>query len=206
MTDADTDRTFPAAGTDPRVRPQDDLFGFVNGPWLEQAEIPADLPTAGAFIDLLLDAERQVADILQDAATRAGRGETDPGSAERKIGDLYSSFMAEDRVETLGAQPLSGDLAAIDAAADTTELLHLLGRLERAGVAGVLETSVDTDDRNSERYLVNPCVKAGSVFPTSPTTATSRSHRCGTSTSPTWPPCSLSSGDATARLPTRRSG
>ena len=156
-TDTDTDRTAAAAaaGTDPSIRPQDDLFGYVNGPWLEQAEIPADLPTAGAFVDLLLDAERQVADILHEAAARAGRGETDLGSAEQKIGDLYASFMADDRVEALGAQPLSSDLDAIDAVADTTELVHLLGRLERTGVGGVLVTSVDTDDRNSERYLVN---------------------------------------------------
>lgn len=75
MTDTDTDRTSAAAaaaaGTDPSIRPQDDLFGYVNGPWLEQVEIPADLPTAGAFVDLLLDAERQVADILHTRLRRA---------------------------------------------------------------------------------------------------------------------------------------
>ncbi len=140
---------------DPTIRPQDDLFGHVNGDWLKSAEIPADLPTAGAFVDLLLDAERQVADILAEAAEGSGRGEAAAGSAEQKIGDLYASFMDEDNVEALGLDPLLGDLAAIDAVADTGELLHLLGRLERDGVGGMVVTHVDTDDRDSDRYIVN---------------------------------------------------
>ncbi len=41
------------------VRPQDDLFGHVNGAWLDSAEIPADLPIAGSFVDLILAAERR---------------------------------------------------------------------------------------------------------------------------------------------------
>ena len=37
------------AHTDTSVRPQDDLFRFVNGQWLATAEIPADRPSSGAF-------------------------------------------------------------------------------------------------------------------------------------------------------------
>ncbi len=102
-----------------------------------------------------MDAEKQVADILAEAAERSGRGESEAGSAEQKIGDLYASFMDEDHVEALGLEPLLGELAAIDAVADTAELLHLLGRFERDGVGGMVATHVDTDDRDSERYIVN---------------------------------------------------
>ncbi|WP_172835233.1 hypothetical protein, partial [Mycobacterium gordonae] len=34
---------------DPAARPQDDLFGHVNGRWLTEYEIPADRATDGAF-------------------------------------------------------------------------------------------------------------------------------------------------------------
>ena len=37
---------------DERVRPQDDLFQYVNGKWLEKAVIPDDRPTAGGFSEL----------------------------------------------------------------------------------------------------------------------------------------------------------
>ncbi|MBA3232531.1 MAG: hypothetical protein H0T17_01075 [Propionibacteriales bacterium] len=131
------------------VRPQDDLFGWVNREWLATAQISADLPAAGAFVDLVLDAERQVADILEAAAGRSAG--TASGSNEQKIGDLYASFMATDRVEALGFRPVLDHLAAIEAVADTGELVHLLGTFERGGVPGLLVSHVDTDDR----YVVN---------------------------------------------------
>ena len=34
------------------VRPQDDLYNYVNGKWLEKAKIPADQSSTGGFIDL----------------------------------------------------------------------------------------------------------------------------------------------------------
>ena len=37
------------ATSDSSIRPQDDLFRFVNGGWLATAEIPADRPSSGAF-------------------------------------------------------------------------------------------------------------------------------------------------------------
>ena len=39
-------------GMNPDIRPQDDLFGHVNGRWLDETEIPADKSSWGAFIAL----------------------------------------------------------------------------------------------------------------------------------------------------------
>src|SRR5689334_18864067 len=100
---------------DDSIRPQDDLFGHVNGRWLETAEIPADLSRTGGFIDLSLEAEAEVGDILREASAAAADGTAAPGSDRRKIGDLFASFMDEERVEALGAAPLADDLAAIAA-------------------------------------------------------------------------------------------
>ena len=47
-------------GMDPSVRPQDDLFGHVNGRWLAETEIPADRACWGAFYALA-----QAADALK---------------------------------------------------------------------------------------------------------------------------------------------
>ena len=85
---------------DPEVRVQDDLYRHVNGHWLAEAEIPADKPLTGAFMDLRDQAEIAVRDII----TTLDGGE--PGSDEAKIADLYASFMDEDAVEAAGASPL----------------------------------------------------------------------------------------------------
>ena len=136
------------------VRPQDDLFGHVNGAWLDSAEIPADLPIAGSFVDLILAAERDAAEILRDAAARAAAGEAAPGSNQQKLGDIFASFMDEDRVEELGAEPLREDLAAIDAVDDMSALVRVFGRFERTGVSGFVGVHVDTDDKDSDRSVV----------------------------------------------------
>jgi len=142
-------------GGDPHVRPQDDLYSHVNGGWLATAEIPADLPVTGGFVDLLLEAEEQVADILQEAANASAAGRVALGSPHQKIGDLFASFMDEAAAEAAGAEPLRADLVAIDAAPDVATLLSHVGRLERDGVGGAVVSSVDIDDRNSDRYVVN---------------------------------------------------
>ncbi len=154
MSSTRADVRAKSPGVDPTIRPQDDLFGHVNGSWLETVEIPADLSTAGAFADLVLDAERQVGEILVEAAEPSSSSRATHGSNEQKLGDLYASFMDEDRVERLGVDPLSGDLAAIDEVTDHSGLMRLLGRLGRQGVGGVVAGHVATDDRDSDRYVV----------------------------------------------------
>ena len=44
---------------DPAVRPQDDLFGHVNGTWIRETEMPADRGRYGSFDRLRENAEEQ---------------------------------------------------------------------------------------------------------------------------------------------------
>jgi endothelin-converting enzyme/putative endopeptidase len=132
------------------IRPQDDLFGHVNGTWLEEVEIPSDRASWGPFVMLADAAEQQVHEIIEACA----RGEV-AGDDARKIGDLFASFMDEDRVNELGSTPIHGVLASIDALGDLGDLAAFLGEFERRGGGGLFGSYVDTDDRNSDRYLVN---------------------------------------------------
>ena len=140
---------------DDSVRPQDDLFGHVNGTWFKTAEFRADLSTIGGFIDLALEAEAELGDILGEASEASGAGVAPPGSDRQKIGDLFASFMDEDRGEVLGHGPLAADLAAIDGLQDLRGLAELLGRLQRDHLGSLVDCSVKTDDRSSDRYIVN---------------------------------------------------
>ena len=54
---------------DTDARPQDDLFGHVNGRWLAEYEIPADRATDGAFRYLFDRAEEQVRDLITEASS-----------------------------------------------------------------------------------------------------------------------------------------
>ncbi len=137
---------------DGETRPQDDLFGHVNGRWLATAELPPDLSTIGGFVDLALEAERVVGEILAEAAADAAAPD---GSSRRKIGDLYASFMDETRIEAAGLAPLEADLAAIDTLGDIAGLARLHGVLQRGLLDGAVRSYVHTDDRQSDRSIVN---------------------------------------------------
>ncbi|MDQ1607079.1 MAG: putative endopeptidase, partial [Microbacteriaceae bacterium] len=94
------------------------------------------------------EAEEAVRDIIVEAQT------AEPGTEERKFGDLYASFLDEARVEELGATPLAPLLSEVDRIGSIDDFLATLGRLERQGSNGFFQLFVDNDPGNPERYLV----------------------------------------------------
>ncbi|WP_422743043.1 M13 family metallopeptidase [Mycobacterium sp. WMMD1722] len=136
---------------DPDSRPQDDLFGHVNGRWLTDYEMPADRATDGAFRSLYDRAEEQIRDLITECAEQGAPDGTD----EQRIGDLYASFMDEDTVARVGMAPLLDELEMVDGADSPEALAAVLGALQRTGVGGGTAAYVDTDSKDSTRYLVH---------------------------------------------------
>ena len=89
-------------GMNPDIRPQDDLFGHVNGRWLDETEIPSDRSSWGPFVQLADVAESQVRDIITSIAETPAAELDDEG---RKIGDLFASFMDEATHRQAGDAP-----------------------------------------------------------------------------------------------------
>ncbi|KAA0102294.1 peptidase M13 [Mycolicibacterium sp. P1-18] len=133
------------------TRPQDDLFGHVNGRWLTDYDIPADRATDGAFRLLADRAEEQVRDLIVEAAAADAAPDTD----EQRVGDLYGSFMDTEAVARIGVAPLLEELATIEGAADRSALAAVLGGFQRTGVGGGTGLYVDTDSKDSTRYLLH---------------------------------------------------
>jgi putative endopeptidase len=136
---------------DDRIRPQDDLFAYINGRWLASHEIPADRATDGAFRSLFDRAEVQVRDLITEAAETPGA----PGTDRQRIGDLYASFLDEQTVARIGIRPLLDELATIESAGDRATLAAVAGGLQRTGVGGGAGVYVDTDSKDSTRYLLH---------------------------------------------------
>jgi putative endopeptidase len=141
----------------PEIRPQDDLFGHVNGRWLDTVEIPADRSSWGPGVQLQETSELQVRAIIAELAE--GISQDAPGTDgisedARKIAALYTSFMDELTAEKRGLEPVRSQLQAVAEIADTRQLAAFLGELQRRGGAGLFLPFVTTDAGNSERYLV----------------------------------------------------
>ena len=133
---------------DSNTRPQDDLFRHVNGVWLDTYEIPADQAVHGSFYVLRDASEAAVKEILEEA-----QASPKPGVSQQ-IGDMYGSFLDEERVNALGAAPIAADLERIKQA-DLAQLCELLGQFSREGISGLFGMYVNNDPGNPERYLVN---------------------------------------------------
>jgi putative endopeptidase len=144
------------AHVDASVRPQDDLFGHVNGAWLASHEIPADRSSDGAFRALFDAAEEQVRAIVEEAAASAPAEPAGPasGGALGQVGRAYRAFMDVERVEGLGAAPLAPLLDEVAAVRDRSQLAALLGRYQREGLAALVAAYVSPDAKDSSRYVV----------------------------------------------------
>ena len=142
------------ADRDTSVRPQDDLFRYTNGHWLDTVEIPADRARYGSF-DMLRDAsERDCHAIVEELAAAGDRGEA-LSPSRRKVADLYASFMDEASVDAAGAAPLAPLLDVIDALTDVQQIPALLGRWLRDGIDGPVGLIIWTDSGDSERNIVH---------------------------------------------------
>ena len=133
---------------DPQTRPQDDLYRHVTGKWMARTEIPEDKARYGSFHMLAEEAERAVRDIITGIADLP----SDP--VERKVGDLYASFMAHERIDEQGVTPIASQLAVASNVETISQLLDTIARLVRHGVSGFFGLFVDNDPGQPDRYLV----------------------------------------------------
>ena len=148
MTDAALTTGIRTDELDGTLGPKADLYRHVNGKWLATTPIPDDKARYGSFTILAEEAEIAVRAIIERAQ------EALPGSEARKVGDLYTSFMSEEFLETLGAQPIDPLLIEIAGIEDVHGVLRMAGRFERMGVSSFIKLFVDNDPGDPERYVV----------------------------------------------------
>ncbi|AKT51221.1 M13-type metalloendopeptidase [Arsenicicoccus sp. oral taxon 190] len=138
----------PPAELSDEIRPQDDLWGFVNARWLGTDPIPDDRARWG-----LSDQVRaRVAEELREVIAAAGP-ERSPGG--RRLAGLYHAVLDTDAREAAGFEPVADELAVIDAVTGVGELLHVLGERQREGVTGVLDVHAVPDGQDPTRWSLH---------------------------------------------------
>jgi len=128
------------ANIDRSVKPGDDFYLYANGAWIKRTEIPPDRASVGVFNALLDIASKRTADLIGEIA----KANPAPGSEQRKIADLYNSYMNEDAIEKNGLAALKPHLDAIHAIKDKRELARALGDSVRADVDALNNTNFHT--------------------------------------------------------------
>ena len=137
---------------DRSLRPQDDIYRYVNAGWIAATPIPEDKSQVTTFSQI----NDKVLDDLHGLVDQVSKDATAPaGSNRRKLADLYASFMDEAAIEAAGLGALTAELAAIDAVKSKQELPALFAHLDDIGVTTPYGAGVDPDARDSSRYAVS---------------------------------------------------
>lgn len=128
------------ANIDRAVKPGDDFYRFANGEWINRSQIPPDRAVIDVFTKLADLSNQRTRDLIEDLA----KSNSPAGSGERKVADLFNSYMNEDAIESKGLAPLRPHLDAIAAIHDKTELARALGQTLRADVDALNNTNYHT--------------------------------------------------------------
>ncbi len=94
MTSTTTAHAQISSGIDPSsissvIRTADDLFRYLNGPWIDTYNLPDDRSRFGSFDRLAENAEQQIRDILEASGDEAAKSKA-----------LYASFLDTDAAAT----------------------------------------------------------------------------------------------------------
>jgi putative endopeptidase len=137
---------------DNSVRPQDDFYLYVNGAWMNKADIPSDRTNIGAFYDLRENARDDVKVIIEDLSATPNLAD---GTDEQKVADLYRSFMDVETLNKIGIAPIQADLDKIAALKDKKELTAFFGANQVNGGGTPLAFYVEIDAKDSSRYATH---------------------------------------------------
>ena len=138
---------YPMDAFDHSVRPGDNFFKFANGGWLEATDIPADRSGAGFSVTMSERNEDRLAAIIADLA-QDNRASGD----EKRIRDLFYSYMDTRRIEARGLDRIERDLSDI-ADINTYEGVVAVMGDPRLGLLGPFGVSVWIDSRQPTQWI-----------------------------------------------------
>ena len=130
------------ANMDRSVKPGDDFYRFANGEWIKRTEIPPDRAAVDVFTKLADLSNQRTNDLIEEIA----QSNAAAGSGERKVADLFNSYMNEGAIETKGLSPVRPHLDAIAAIKDKKQLAYALGQTLRADVDALNNTNYHTEN------------------------------------------------------------
>ena len=135
---------YDPAAMDRTVKPGNDFWSFVNGSWDKNTPIAPDRASAGPFVTLSDQSEKDVRSIVESLADAPQR--TALGS---QVGDYYGSYMDTASIDRLAAAPLKPYLAKIAAVKSRAQLLSLF---IKPGYASPIGIGINPDFKTPTRY------------------------------------------------------
>lgn len=131
---------------DSTVRPQDDIYRYVNGKWLDSYKLPDDKPQVSAFGELHDQNIERLKSIIENISS--------DNEEKKKIARLYHSVLDTDALDNKGLANITGQWKLIDSAQDKEGLAHVVGLLNyEYGFSFPVDFGPEADSKNSNVYV-----------------------------------------------------
>lgn len=148
---------------DKSVRPQDDLYNFVNGGWMKTATIPSDKANWGSFNQL-----RETTDLNSLTILNKILASSYPkGSDGSKIQNVYNSFMDVSKRNADGIAPIKGSLSEVDKIKDLKSFQAYINKATLTGDNPFYGWGVSAhmkDSKNNAVYMGGPSLGVGKDY------------------------------------------
>lgn len=144
---AEQKRGVDRANLDPSVAPQTDFYDYACGGWMKANPLKPEFARYGTFDELRENNRVQLRELIMNLDTK----NAPQGSITQKIGDLYAMGLDSLRLNIEGAQPIIGDVVAINQT-PKSDVIDLLAT--KIGVDGFFSTGVEADMMNSDIHAM----------------------------------------------------
>lgn len=144
---AEQKRGVDRANLDPSVAPQTDFYDYACGGWMKANPLKPEFARYGTFDELRENNRVQLRELIMNLDTK----NAPQGSITQKIGDLYAMGLDSLRLNIEGAQPIIGDVVAINQT-PKSDVMDLLAT--KIGVEGFFSTGVEADMMNSDIHAM----------------------------------------------------
>ncbi len=135
---------------DTTTRPGDDFYQYANGNWIKKTEIPADKSSYWMGTILFEKSQKDFQKIIEEVIT----SNSETGTNEQKVGDLYTSYMDTEKRNDIGIQPLLEDFKKIDAIHNLNSLIAYWAYSSTLSINCPFKVRVSEDYKNPNEYAM----------------------------------------------------
>ncbi|PWR71989.1 M13 family metallopeptidase [Methanospirillum lacunae] len=143
---------------DTGVNPGDDLFGYVNNPWIENHPVPENKSSYTAFTEVEEKTLEQLRILFEHEADDYATGQ------ESLIGKFYSNGMDTGSIDRQDLSPLKRELTSIDEVSSHSDLMNVSVLLVQEGIFPFFLYYSDQDPMNSS-YIISQVEQGGLGLP-----------------------------------------
>ncbi len=135
---------------DTTIPPGDNFFKYINQKWYDKTEIPGTEIGVGSFFDLN---NKSLEDLYSISKTAAAIPNAPKGSPEQMVGDLLTSIMDTNAIESKGWTPLKATFDQIDNLKSSKEMLQFICDQNIDGNDLLIGFGVGEDEKNASMNI-----------------------------------------------------